>query len=521
MHKARRILGIMQQIRVGSAKSKRSHGDRGAHSYRCNQFDPTRHRPVARAVNRGVSRADACAATHPSGSTHWSRGRDCASKLATVMKASRMSYHFLLASWGTLGNLSPLLTAGRRLRRNGHQVRVMADPAMRAEVEAAEFEFVTWRRAPTGEAADPTDISDMQDWMRRTLFDPASAYAADIRDEIGRVPTDAVLTLDMLFGAALGAEATDTPFALLSPHISIRPLPGMPPATSGLSQPKTPEERAEVDALSARLAEMLNSLLPILNQARADLGLRELADVMDLFDRADRLLLAISEAFDFQADSLPDNFRYVGPLLDVPNWSKSLQPTSWQAPWSARSSRPRALIACSTGAQGQRDLFLRVINAMGAVEIDALATTGPNLDLADLRAPANVVVIRGAPHDLVMKDVSVVISQGGHGTVTRSLINALPQLILPMGRDQADNAARVEAKGAGLRLPPAASETEITAAVRRLTTEPQFKAAARLLGEAIKADIDRSSLVDQMEAIAAVGHAARQPLMKRKLRGTA
>src|SRR3984957_4649850 len=80
-------------------------------------------------------------------------------------KASKMSYHFLLASWGTLGNLSPLLTAGRRLRDNGHHVRVMADPAMRAEIEAAEFEIVTWRRAPIGEAADPADFSDMQDWI--------------------------------------------------------------------------------------------------------------------------------------------------------------------------------------------------------------------------------------------------------------------------------------------------------------------------------------------------------------------
>jgi MGT family glycosyltransferase len=437
------------------------------------------------------------------------------------MKASKMSYHFLLASWGTLGNLSPLLTAGRRLRDNGHHVRVMADPAMRAEVEAAGFEYVTWRRAPTGEAADPADVSDMQDWIRRTLFDPAAVYAADIRDEIGRMPTDAILLLDLLFGAALGAEASDVPFALLSPHVSIRPLPGMPPATSGLGQPTTPQERAEVDAASAGLAAVMNASLPILNRARADLRLPMLADVMHLFDRADRLLLATSRAFDFQADSLPANFRYVGPLLDVPNWSKSLQANSWQAPWSAQSDRPRALIACSTGAQGQCDLFQRIIDAMGAVEIDALATTGPNLDVVDLRAPKNVHLIRGAPHDLVMKDVSVVVSHGGHGTVTRSLINALPQLILPMGRDQADNAARVEAKGAGLRLPPAASEAEIAAAVNRLITEPQFKAAARLLGEAIKADIDRSSLVDEMETIAATGRSARQRTLKRRLRGTA
>jgi len=244
-----------------------------------------------------------------------------------------------------------------------------------------------------------------------------------------------------------------------------------------------------------------------------------LVDVMDLFDRADRLLLATSQAFDFQADSLPDNFRYVGPLLDVPNWSKSLQAKSWQAPWSAQPDRPRALIACSTGAQGQRDLFQRIIDAMEAVEIDAIATTGPNLDAADLRAPKNVHLIRGAPHDVVMKDVSVVISQGGHGTVTRSLINALPQLILPMGRDQAANAARVEAKGAGLQLSPTASEAEIAAAVNRLIAEPQFNAAARLLGEAMMADIDRSSLVDEMETIAATGCAERQqPRRKRWLR---
>ena len=432
-----------------------------------------------------------------------------------------MSYHFLLPSWGTLGNLSPLLTAGRRLRDNGHHVRVMADPAMRAEVEAARFNFVTWRRAPIGEAADPADFSDMRGWLRRAMFVPAAAYAADIQDEIGRMPTDAVLSLDILFGAALGAEASDVSLAFLSPHVSIRTLPGMPPATSGLGQPRTPQERAEVDAASAGLAAVMNASLPILNRARADLGLPMLADVMHLFDRADRLLLATSRAFDFQADSLPANFRYVGPLLDVPNWSKSLQAKSWQAPWSAQSKRPRVLVACSTGAQGQRDLFQRVLDAIGTIDIEALATTGPNLDVAELRAPKNVHVFRGAPHDLVMKDVSLVVSQGGHGTVARSLVNALPQLILPMARDQAGNAARIEAKGAGLRLPPVASEAEIATAVNRLITEPQFKAAARLLGDAIKADIDQSSLVDEMETIAAAGRAAKQQPLKRQLRGTA
>ena len=76
-------------------------------------------------------------------------------------------------------------------------------------------------------------------------------------------------------------------------------------------------------------------------------------------------------------------------------------------------------------------------------------------------------------------------------------------LILPMGRDQGDNAARVASKGAGLRLPPTASETEIASAAARLIFEPNFRLAARRLGEAIKADIDRAGLVQEMEAIVA------------------
>jgi MGT family glycosyltransferase len=409
-----------------------------------------------------------------------------------------MPYKFLLASWGSSGNLNPLLTAGRQLRRNGHRVRVIADPAMRDEVEAADFDLLTWRRAPIGSAADPTDFSNMNDWLRKAVFEPAAAYAADVRDEIGRAPTDAVLSIDLLFGAVLGAEAVGTPVAMLSPHISLRPLPGMPPAASGLTQPRTPDERAEVAAASDRLSNLFNGFLPTLNQARVRMGLTGLHHVMDLFDRADRVLLAISRAFDFQPESLPDNVRYVGPLLDEPSWSKP-----WQAPWSARSDRPRALIACSSGSQGQGDLVQRVISAMGTVEIDVVATTGPNLDIAGLRAPENVHLLHSAPHDAVMRDVSLVVTQGGHGTVSRALINGLPQLILPNGRDQGDNAARVEAKGAGLQLPPTASEVEIAAAVNRLIKEPHFRAAACRVGDAIIADIDASSLVREMEMIVA------------------
>jgi hypothetical protein len=70
------------------------------------------------------------------------------------------------------------------------------------------------------------------------------------------------------------------------------------------------------------------------------------------------------------------------------------------------------------------------------------------------------------------------------------------------------NAARVEAKGADVRLPPTASAAEIAAAVSRLITEPHFRIAARRLGDAIKADLDKSAITYEMEAIVAARRGA-------------
>ncbi|MGU3559645.1 glycosyltransferase [Asanoa ferruginea] len=408
-----------------------------------------------------------------------------------------MSLNVLCISWGTTGNLSPVLTAARQLRRAGHRPRVMADPAMCGEVEAAAFPFVGWRRAPTGLDADPADFSDLADWLRRTMFAPAGAYAADTLDEIRRLPTDAVLSLDLLPGCALAAEAADLPHAVLSPHISIRPLPGIPPAASGLTPPRTEAERDAVDAATAAIVSAMEQGRPALNAARRAFGLPPVASAFAHFDRADRVLLAVSRAFDFDTQALPANYRYIGPLLDEPGWSRGAL-TAWPG-----ARRPRILVAGSTGAQNQTALLRRVARAVGTVEAETVVTTGPNVGAADLDAPAAVRVVAAASHDALMARADLVVCQGGHGTVSRALLHGVPLLVIPLARDQADNAARVALRGAGLRLPAGADEAEIAAAARRLLAEPGFRRAAEALGAAVRADLDASGLVREIDAMVA------------------
>ncbi len=206
----------------------------------------------------------------------------------------------------------------------------------------------------------------------------------------------------------------------------------------------------------------------------------------------------MSAAFDFPANVLPGNVRYIGPLLDTSDWSEP-----WAFTWPHGSGRPRALVSFSTTNQDQADVLQRTVDAIGRIEMDAVATLGPAVTSAGLRTPANVTLLSSAPHDQVMEEVSLVVTHGGHGTVSRALSHGLPLLVMPMGRDQGDIAARVEACGAGLILAPTAAETEIAAMISRLIEEPQFGASARRLKDVMTEEISKRSLVSELEQIVA------------------
>jgi UDP:flavonoid glycosyltransferase YjiC (YdhE family) len=81
------------------------------------------------------------------------------------------------------------------------------------------------------------------------------------------------------------------------------------------------------------------------------------------------------------------------------------------------------------------------------------------------------------------------------------LIAKLPMLVIPHGRDQGDNAARVTERGAGLVVSRSASTQEIRAVLKSLLEEPSLRAAAQALGAAIAAEAEASTLI-ALDAIA-------------------
>lgn len=421
-----------------------------------------------------------------------------------------MQQRYLFTTWEGGGNVMPAIEAARKMVVRGHRVRFMSDECNRAEAEGVGATFVPWNRAPNRRDRR-RESQKFRDWaattpqegfmsvVRDVWCGPALEYARDVVDELRRERADLVVTSEMLYGVMAGCEHANQAFVTLCPNISLSPLPGVPPLGPGLLPATTDEERALHREIALATQGMFDSGLPALNAARAALGLRPLGHVLEQVSAAKCELLATSRAFDFPCERLPDRVRYVGPQLADPRWAGS-----WRSPWPAGDTRPLVAVGFSTTFQNHGAVLQNVIDALAPVPARVLVTLGGSICPSEVTPAPNCAIVDSAPHKAVMEGASVAVTHGGHGTVMRALAARVPMLVIPHGRDQNDNAARVTHRGAGLALMPDASVEALRAACLRLLNEPAFRAAARRLGDVVAADAEQSTLVRELERAAGV-----------------
>ena len=415
---------------------------------------------------------------------------------------------YLFVVWEGGGNVPPQLTLARKLIARGHSVRVLADHCIREDAEVAGCTFVPFTRAPVRlDRSVESDIvrdwevkSPLQAFARlrdRIMFGPALQYAEDVLEELQRERADVVAVDWTLLGAVTGAEKAGVPVALMVHTVWQVPTPGMPAPGPGFLPMRGPVGRVR-DALFGRMfLRLFATGLPTLNRARVALGLAPLQNLREVLNRADRMLVLTSRAFDYEATALPTNLRYVGPQVEDPAWADS-----WESPWPANHPAPLVVVSLSTTPQGQTALLQRVADALEGMPVRALVTTGPAVDPESIHARANVVVRRSAPHARVFREASVVITHAGHGTVIRALAAGVPLLCLPMGRDQPDIAARVVHHGVGLRLSPKTSTAAVRKSITRLLEDPRFRERAEQFSGAIAEEVRRDHAVRELEALA-------------------
>ena len=392
---------------------------------------------------------------------------------------------YLLATFEGGGSVAPFITIARKLLAEGHSVRIMSDAANRAEVESIGAGFIPWTAAPS-----------------RIARGRAADYAADVIAELEREPADLVVANDMLLGVQMGCEAVGQPFVALACNVMPYPIvPGIPPMGPGLLPAVTAEDHALHAEIRAGTMAVFDSRLGVYNAARARFGLAPLDHLMDQVFAAERFLLATARVFDFVPEEVPEFIAYVGPQLDDNVWSKP-----WTNPFAEDDTRPLVLVGFSTTFQNHAAVMQRVVDALSELPVRAVVTLGGSIRPDEIKAAANTAVVHSAPHHELMREARLVVTHGGHGTVMKALVHECPMLVIPHGRDQVDNAARITHRGAGLSLAPDADVATLRASLRHLLEEPVFAANAARLGRSIREEMAGVRVEHVLAALAAEGN---------------
>lgn len=414
---------------------------------------------------------------------------------------------FLLVTWDGGGVVPPLMGICRRLIAAGHTVHVLANPTVEAEARAAGAGFLPLTRAPHRTSRD-RDADILADYRARNkmkflkeelgeyFFGRGSDWTADVLAAIDTVGADVVLTDSMLPWPVLAAELRGLPSAALA----TMPLPISFPATtpSGAAMLPVPGflERPRNAFLRWVSEWLFDNFLVHINRVRAEHGREPLAHTLDQVRQADAILTLTSTVFDFGGKGAPPHVYWTGPMLDDPTWA-----APWEDPWPADDPRPLVIVGLSSTFQDHVGLLNRAVEALAGLPVRAVVTLGPTLRPDEVPAKGDVCVVQSAPHGALLPRADLLITHAGHGTTLKGLAAGVPMVCVPLGRDQGDNAARVVALGAGVKVAGTATAAELATAVQKVLGTPSFREAARTAAAAIARKEGEHDAVALLEAI--------------------
>jgi UDP:flavonoid glycosyltransferase YjiC (YdhE family) len=364
-------------------------------------------------------------------------------------------------SLGGAGHLRPLLPLLDAAVRQGHDVLVVAPPAMAAMVRETGHAF-----RPGGEPAE-AEIAPLREQLPR--LPPAEAAVVGNGELFGRVATRAMLPR---MAEAVSAWRPDLVLREPCEHASTI-------AGTGAGVPV-----AQV-AISSAQAEW--GAIGIGAAALADLG----ADVEDAM-RAMPYLTAFPAALD--PSPFPVTRRFHPPR----------RPAAPLPDWWGGSTAPLVYVTFGTVLGFMSiagNVYRAVVEALAELEARVLLTVGRRFDAAGLGpVPGHVHVEAWVEQDRVLPASDLVVCHGGSGTVYGALAAGVPVVCVPLFADQPDNGRTVAAAGAGLVV-EAGDHLDVPrlgATVARALGDPALARRAGEIGAAMAATASADELVAEL-----------------------
>ena len=389
---------------------------------------------------------------------------------------------FFLGAFGQPGHAFPMLALGAELAARGHDVTYETWSRWHEHVRDGGMAFVAAPEYP----------------VFPTMEQPLSPYEAivratgETRPAIAATRPDVVVHDILTLAPALAAELEGIPRATLIPHVYPVTEPEFPPYAVGARLPRTAAGRALWRSFERPLAAGLRRGRAELNDARARLGLAPLERFHGGLSE-ELCMVATFHELEYPR-RWPEHVQIVGPLMWEPPYEDVEPPPG---------DGPLVLVAPSTAQDPEHRLLRAAVRGLAREPVRVLATWNRRPLPEPLAAGPNTRLVEWVSYAQTMPRCALVICHAGHGTLVRALASGAAVLAVPHAGDMAENAARADWAGVGVRLPwPLLSPRTLRLAARRALAGDSVRAAARRLATGADAGAGAARAADLVEALA-------------------
>lgn len=404
--------------------------------------------------------------------------------------------HFICSTFGSAGDVFPLLGLALELRQRGHQITFLTNAHFENIVRQYDLHFERLGSEDDYQAC----INNPHLWQPRKALPhvlrsllPGLRRQYEIHADLASAGNVVALTNCFGFGALLAQEKFGMP--VITVHLQPAALwsDREPPALPGLFGPRW------LQGLMYRMAGrfLVDPIVcPFLNPWRRELGLPPLKGVMQWWNSPYGILCLFPEWF------APPQVDWPAGIMqtDFPLWNHQTDaPLAANVETFLQSGEPPIVFTPGTANLHGRDFFRAAVEACRRLQRRGLLLT-PFTEQLPSSLPDSVAHYPYVPLDRLLPRAAAFVHHGGVGSTSQAMLAGIPQVLMPLAHDQFDNAARVKRLGIGEAIPaPRFTSTRLTAALKGLFNSATVPDACRTVAQRLATRDGLSRSADAIE----------------------
>ena len=413
--------------------------------------------------------------------------------------------HAILTPVGSAGDVNPFVMIGRELRRRGHRVTIMAPDVFAAAVERAGVEFVS-----TGSAEDFDRVTRNPDlWNPRrgagVVFGELVTHMRQGYSVLERLHTPGA-TLVVGHSLSLFTRVFEETHAVAAATVHLAPTV----LRSDFHQPLLPtgHDMSNWPRWSKRALWWVidrfgidRQLVPDLNTWRTELGLSPISRVFKSWVNSPQRVLALFPPwFAEPQPDWPSQLRLTGFVLSDETCAPPADAAVGERLNQFLSEGTAPVVFAPGSANRHAAKFFQTgIDATGAIGRRALLVSSFREHLPP-SLPAHVGHVPYASFSTLFPQAAAVVHHGGIGTSAQGLAAGVPQLVMPMGFDQPDNAARLMRLNVGrVVYPQNFTATNVATTLREILSSDSIASACGVNRTRVLADDALARTCDLLE----------------------